>query len=175
MGLADTRFATPHGLDHAQFRTLEQYSSARDLALLGGAAMANPTLARVAGTTMREVAGPPGKAPHRLRHTVSAIWWYPGAVGGKTGWTARAGHVRVVAFERPAGARHARRARRLVAVVMDSPDHVQEIRDLLDYGFAVAGGGAGARQGPSSPPPRSSSPPPTPACRPPGSATRGWP
>jgi hypothetical protein len=146
MGLADTRFATPHGLDHAQFRTLEQYSSARDLALLGAAAMANPTLARVAGTTMREVAGPPGKAPHRLRHTVSAIWWYPGAVGGKTGWTARAGHVRVVAFERPVGAPGAAGApgRRLVAVVMDSPDHVQEVRDLLDYGFAVAGGGAGA-------------------------------
>ena len=78
-----------------------QYSSARDLALLGAAAMANPTLARVAGTTMREVAGPPGKAPHRLRHTVSAIWWYPGAVGGKTGWTARAGHVRVRGLRAP--------------------------------------------------------------------------
>jgi D-alanyl-D-alanine carboxypeptidase len=131
LGLADTRFGTPHGLDHAQFRQIVQYSSARDLAVLGAAAMANPTLARVSGTTMRDVPGPPGKAPRHLRHTVSALWWYPGVVGGKTGWTERAGQVRVVISEQG--------GRRLAAVVMDSPDNVQEIRDLLDYGFAVAG------------------------------------
>jgi D-alanyl-D-alanine carboxypeptidase len=133
LGLNDTQFGTPHGLDHAQFRTLTQYSSARDLAVLAATAMANPGFARAAGTTMRDVAGPPDKGPHRLRHTVSAVWWYPGVLGGKTGWTERAGQVRVVVAERL--------STRLVAVVMDSPDNVREIRDLFDYGFAVAGTG----------------------------------
>jgi hypothetical protein len=128
LGLTDTRYANPHGLDHAQFSSLVHYSSARDLALLCAAAMANPVFARAAGTTMRDVPGRPGTPPHRLRHTLTAIWWYPGVLGGKTGWTGRAGQVRVVAAERG--------GLRLVAVVMDSPDEVGEIRELLDYGFA---------------------------------------
>jgi D-alanyl-D-alanine carboxypeptidase len=134
LGLANTQFANPHGLDHGGFASSSHYSSARDLAVLGAAAMANPVLAQVAGTTRREVAelnGPPGQPPHRLRNTVGALWWYPGAIGVKTGWTGRAGQVRVVAAER-AGTR-------LVAVVMDSPDDVREVRDLLDYGFAAGG------------------------------------
>jgi D-alanyl-D-alanine carboxypeptidase/endo-1,4-beta-D-glucanase Y len=130
LGLNDTHFGTVHGLDHAQYRPLTQYSSARDLAVLGANAMTNPTLARVAGTTMKDVPGPPGKEPHRLRHTVSAVWWYPGTVGGKTGWTERAGQVRVVVTD------WGGTNRRLVGVVMDSPDNVGEIRDLLDYGYA---------------------------------------
>ncbi|MDQ3700771.1 MAG: glycosyl hydrolase family 8, partial [Chloroflexota bacterium] len=186
LGLADTRYATPHGLDHASFQSLVQHSSARDLAVLGAVAMANPVFARAAGTTMRDVAAPSGKGPHRLRHTVSALWWYPGALGGKSGWTARAGQVRVIVAERGAPAATGLSARggsgavesrpagltpgvpapggptlggptlggptlggsagsRLVAVVMDSPDHVLEIRDLLDYGFAVVGQSAAPR------------------------------
>ena len=130
LGLNDTHFGTVHGLDHAQFRPLTQYSSARDLAVLGADAMANPTLARVAGTTMRDVPGPPGKEPHRLRHTVSAVWWYPGAWGeDRLDGARRAG----AGGRRPSwGGTN----RRLVAVVMDSPDNVGEIRDLLDYGYA---------------------------------------
>ncbi len=148
LGLTDTRYATPHGLDHAAFAPLVQYSSARDLAVVGAVAMANPAFARAAGTTMRDVPAPPGKGPHRLRHTVSALWWYPGVLGGKTGWTGRAGQVRVVIAERgglaPGGA-PGTAGTRLVAVVMDSPDHVLEIRDLLDYGFAIAGKGTPPR------------------------------
>jgi hypothetical protein len=73
----------------------------------------------------------PGKPPHELRNLLTALWWYPGAQGIKTGWTERAGQVRVVAAQRG--------GTRLVAVVMDSPDDVGEIRDLLDYGFATGG------------------------------------
>jgi D-alanyl-D-alanine carboxypeptidase len=130
LGLADTRFANPHGLDHAVYASPDHYSTARDLALLGTAALANHVLNRVAGTLAREVASSSGGEAHRLRHGVSALWWYPGALGVKTGWTGRAGQVRIVAAERA--------GQRLVAVVMDSPDHVGETRDLLDYGFALS-------------------------------------
>src|SRR5207247_2804992 len=102
---------------------------AHDLAVLGAAAIQNPALAAVMGTTTREVAGPPGRPPHRLRNLLSQLWTYPGAIGGKTGWTERAGQVRVVVAQR-AGTR-------LVAVVMDSPDNVPEVRDLFDYGFTI--------------------------------------
>ncbi len=133
LGLANTRFANPHGLDHGSYYSPAHYSTAHDLALLMAAAMANPTFARAAGTMRRTVAGPPGRPAHVLRHTLSALWWYPGVMGGKTGWTGRAGQVRVAAAQR--GPTH------LVAVVMDSPDHVGELRDLLDFGFALNGRG----------------------------------
>lgn len=130
LGLTNTHYVNPHGLDNGSYYSPQHYSSARDLARLGAVAMANPIFARVAGTMLRDVPGPPGQPPHRLRHLVSQLWWYPGAYGVKTGWTGRAGQVRVVAARR-AGAR-------LIAVVMDSPDEVGETRDLLDYGFAVS-------------------------------------
>jgi D-alanyl-D-alanine carboxypeptidase len=130
LGLTNTHYVNPHGLDNGSYYSPQHYSSARDLARLGAVAMANPIFARVAGTMLRDVPGSPGQPPHRLRHLVSQLWWYPGAYGIKTGWTGRAGQVRVVAARR-AGVR-------LIAVVMDSPDEVGETRDLLDYGFAVS-------------------------------------
>ncbi len=130
LGLTNTHYVNPHGLDNGRYYSPDHYSSARDLARLGAVAMENPIFARVAGTMLRDVPGPPGQPPHRLRHLVSQLWWYPGAYGVKTGWTGRAGQVRVVTARR-AGVR-------LIVVVMDSPDEVGETRDLLDYGFAVS-------------------------------------
>ncbi|HET7769811.1 MAG TPA: glycosyl hydrolase family 8 [Chloroflexota bacterium] len=131
LGLTNTRFVNPHGLDHGPYFSANQYASARDLATLGSLALRTPVLAEASGAQLREVSAGPGRPTHRLRHSLSALWWYPGTLGGKTGWTARAGQVRVAGVERG--------GTRLIAVVMDSPDHVAETRDLLDYGFALAG------------------------------------
>jgi D-alanyl-D-alanine carboxypeptidase len=131
LGLANTRFVNPHGLDHGPYFSPNQYASARDLATLGALALRTPVLAEASGGLLREVSAGPGRPTHRLRHSLSALWWYPGTLGGKTGWTGRAGQVRVAGAERG--------GTRLIAVVMDSPDHVAETRDLLDYGFAFAG------------------------------------
>ena len=131
LGLSNTRFTNPHGLDHGSYFSPNQYASARDLATLGATALRTPELAEASGALLREVSAGPGRPPHRLRHSLSALWWYPGTLGGKTGWTGRAGQVRVAGVERG--------GTRLVAVVMDSPDHVAEVRDLFDYGFALAG------------------------------------
>ena len=136
LGLSNTRFSNPHGLDHGVYASPNLFSSARDLASLGAVALRTPVLAEAAGTLTREVSAGTGRAPHRLRHSLSALWWYPGTLGGKTGWTSRAGQVRVAGAERG--------GTRLVAVVMDSPDHVSEVRELFDYGFAL-GGSADAR------------------------------
>lgn len=130
LGMLDTQYVNPHGLDHGSFYDPGQYSSARDLALVAATAMANPVFAQVAGTTVRDVVGAPGQPPHRLRNLASALWWYPGANGVKTGWTGRAGQVRVIAAER-AGTR-------LISVLMNSPDEMGETRLLLDYGFAAS-------------------------------------
>jgi serine-type D-Ala-D-Ala carboxypeptidase (penicillin-binding protein 5/6) len=120
LGLANTRFTNPHGLDHAQYFSPNHYSSARDLAQLAATALADPTLAEAAGSLYGEIPAGAGRASHRVRHSLSALWWYPGTVGGKTGFTGRAGQVRVTVAER-AGTR-------LVAVVMDSPDHVADAK-----------------------------------------------
>jgi endo-1,4-beta-D-glucanase Y len=129
LGMTDTRFNNPHGLDHWIYASPDHFSSARDLALLGAAVFANPTLREIDATLERTVPNSLGGEAHRMRHSITALWWYPGAIGGKTGWTEKAGQVRVVGAERG--------GTRLVAVVMDSPDHVRETRDLFDYGFAL--------------------------------------
>lgn len=131
MGLWDTQFSNPHGLDHGRFSSPTHFSSARDLALLGAAAVKVPVLAQVMGTTQRDIPASETGPRHQLRSTVSALWWYPGASGVKTGWTEKAGQVRVTSATRG--------TTRLMAVVMDSPDHISETRALFDYGFAIRG------------------------------------
>lgn len=132
MGLDDTHFVSPHGLDAPG-----HYSSATDLARLGLAVLRNPLLARVVATPEAVVAGPRG--PETIENRNALLESYRGALGIKTGFTAAAGNVLVAAARR--------HHRTLIAVAMDSVDATRDARVMLDHGFArlaravvVAGG-----------------------------------
>lgn len=129
LGMWNSQFANPHGLDHERFYRPDHFSTARDMALLGSAVGENPEIRQVAGATIHEVPGSNGRPARLLRNTLGALWWYPGVVAGKTGWTERAGQCRVVVAER-AGIQ-------LSVALLGSPDDTRELRDLLDYGFAL--------------------------------------
>jgi D-alanyl-D-alanine carboxypeptidase (penicillin-binding protein 5/6) len=124
LGLADTHFESPNGLDD------RGYSSARDMAAIARAAMGIGAFARIARTQFHDVPAPDGEAPRRVQNRNVLLWLYQGATGVKTGFTSPAGFC-LVATARRSG-------RRLVAVVLGDPSEQASFDDaasLLNYGF----------------------------------------
>jgi D-alanyl-D-alanine carboxypeptidase (penicillin-binding protein 5/6) len=130
LGLHDSRWRNPHGLDAGGHR-----SSAFDLAILARAALRDRWLARVVRTRRAAFT-----SPDHHRHTLVArsrfLLGYRGAVGVKTGLTDDAGHCLAAAATR--------RGRTLIAVVLHSPDNAADAGRLMDWGF---GPGRSARAG----------------------------
>ncbi len=118
LGLADTRFANPNGLDDEG-----NYSTARDLASLARAAMENETFRRVVATKEYRFGDRVVVNHNKL------LWRCEGAVGVKTGYTRAAGRLLVSAAERD--------GRRLIAVTINDPSDWTDHAALLDYGFSA--------------------------------------
>ncbi|QFT89458.1 D-alanyl-D-alanine carboxypeptidase DacB precursor [Bacillus sp. THAF10] len=88
LGMTNTVFANPHGLDDHE----EHYSTAYDMALITRYAMQNEKFREIAGTKVYRAPAAPGESwdrswtnKHRL---VTGMYDY--ATGGKTGYTKRA-------------------------------------------------------------------------------------
>jgi serine-type D-Ala-D-Ala carboxypeptidase (penicillin-binding protein 5/6) len=124
LGMADTRFRSPNGLDD------QGYSSARDLVTLTRTAYATqPEFGRIAATQFRDIPSPTGRT-RTVQNRNVLLWLYPGAVGVKTGYTARAGFCIVASAQRD--------GRRLVAVILGSAgEPFSDAAALLNYGFAA--------------------------------------
>ena len=129
LGLTETHFANPHGLD-----ALDHYSSARDMLDLALVAMAYPEFADIVRSRMVVFPdGPDGS--QRIGTTTNLLLGdYEGAGGIKTGFTSRALLTYVATAERE--------GRRLYAVVLGSEGrraHFSDARALFDYGFVELG------------------------------------
>ncbi len=119
MGLKNTHFANPTGLDAPN-----HYSSARDVAEMARALMDETTLARIVSTPRYIVSGTP---PYLFMSINPLMGTYAGLDGVKTGFTDAAGSTFAASATRD--------GQRLIAVVMNSPDIGAEARQLLDLGF----------------------------------------
>jgi serine-type D-Ala-D-Ala carboxypeptidase (penicillin-binding protein 5/6) len=129
LGLTHTHFANVHGLDDPQ-----QFSSARDLALLAARALDEPDIAAVVATPAFTLPATGDHAAYTFKNTNRLLTdlAYPGVIGVKTGFTDNAGHCLVFAAITPQG--------RLIGVVMGEPDDPARFVDaqsLLDWGFAL--------------------------------------
>lgn len=122
LGLENTHFENPHGLDGD-----EHYSSARDLLDTALAAMSYPEFRQMATTTEARFPPAPDGAERVLATTNKMLEEYPGMIGVKTGYTGRAGLVMVAGAERD--------DRTLFSVVMGSDGHFVDSRRLLNWGF----------------------------------------
>jgi len=122
LGLGNTSYANPHGLDHP-----DQYSTARDLLVLTRAALSHPELAEAVATRQISLRDSPDGQERVFTNTNQLLFDYEGTIGVKTGYTDDAGRVLVAGAER--------QGRRLLAVVMNTEDHFTEAETLLDYGF----------------------------------------
>jgi D-alanyl-D-alanine carboxypeptidase (penicillin-binding protein 5/6) len=123
LGLGETHFTSPSGVvDRGNF------SSAYDLAALARYAMAMPRFRALVHTHIAHIRW---SAPTYSKTYVNKnllLGTYRGADGVKTGWTTRAGHCLVASAKRG--------RRRLIAVVLHSPDPYGDARRLLNFGFA---------------------------------------
>ena len=117
LGLQDTNFANPHGLDAPG-----HYSTARDLAVLTANAMKNPVFAQTVSTKSIHIGS------RVLRNHNKLLWQVPGADGVKTGYTQAAGRILVSSA--------ARDGRRLVMVTIHDPDDWLDHKTMLEQGFS---------------------------------------
>src|SRR6266498_2944411 len=122
LGLRDTHYATPYGLDRPGHRT-----SARDLARLWEVAMRRADFRALVSTRSAQIPGP--ARVRKFTNSNQLLGSYAWAVGGKTGFTNDAKRCLVASASRG--------GRRLVAVVLGSPDASADVRALFEYGFTA--------------------------------------
>ena len=125
LGLKNTNFKTPHGLDEAN-----HYSSARDMALIAKELVKHEKVLEF--TSVYE--------DYLRENTDRKIWlvntnklvrFYEGVDGLKTGYTKEAGYCLTATAEKD--------GMRIIAVVMGEPDSKTrntEVSEMLDYAFA---------------------------------------
>ncbi len=131
LGGRDTRVATPSGLDGPGMST-----SAYDIALFYRYAWGNPTFADIVATRTFAFPGHGDHPGYELENDNKLLFNYPGALGGKTGYTDDAGQTFVGAANR--------NGRRLMAVLLHGTRQPiapwEQAAHLLDYGFATPQG-----------------------------------
>lgn len=128
LGLKDTHFINPHGLDAAG-----HYSSAYDLASMTWQALHIQTFNDVIKQPDYVV---PGHALHNLNKMLALYW---GADGGKTGLTDAAGLCLMTTATR--------NGHRLISVVLNAPRWTDDSTALLNYGFATLPAAAAKAKG----------------------------
>ena len=136
LGCTNTHFTNPHGLNDTN-----HYTTPHDMALIARAAFQNDTVKTVASTrtytlppTIKNPSGLTVTMGHKMLNP-SDSRYYPGVIGGKTGYTSKAGNTLVTAVEKDGV--------RLIAVVMKSKStHYTDTKAMFDYGFELAKAGA---------------------------------
>lgn len=123
LGLKDTHFVNPHGLDRAG-----HYSSAYDMASLTWYAMHFQQFNQIVKQRTYEAPG------HELSNLNKMLQLYSGADGAKTGYTRAAGLCLITTATRG--------GHRLISVVLNAPRWTDDSAALLDYGFAQLSSGS---------------------------------
>jgi D-alanyl-D-alanine carboxypeptidase len=116
LGLTETHFVNPHGLDAAG-----HLSSPYDMVTIARAAMANPTFRTIVATQHIAIHG---RWTYDLHNTNYFLGRRPGIVGIKTGTTDQALHAITVADDQGDGT--------IYVTVMHTPDYVPDVSALLD-------------------------------------------
>ena len=119
LGLKNTQFVNPSGLDHP-----DHYSSAYDLAVIGEAVMSNPELAKIVATKSTVVYDSDRKIVHVLENR-NKLLDSLGVIGVKTGFTDTAGEVLVTAIRREENT--------YLIVVMGSQDRFGDTKQLIHW------------------------------------------
>ena len=117
LALENTHFVNSHGLDAEG-----HYSSARDLAVITAAAMENESFCRIFSCRSYSVDGHTFVNHNKLLDTCQ------GCIGGKTGYTKKAGRVLVSCVERE--------GMRLICVTISDPDDWKDHARLYDKFFS---------------------------------------
>ena len=128
LGMEDTHFVTPSGLDGEDAQGLGHLSTAYDMALLARAALEDQAFRQLCSSPSLavEFAEPVKRVTYTNHNKLLAQ--YQGCVGVKTGFTKEAGRCLVSAAERDGAL--------LIAVTLNAPNDWEDHAALLDYGFS---------------------------------------
>jgi D-alanyl-D-alanine carboxypeptidase len=132
LGMRDSTFADPAGLDDKTSYQGGPRMSAYDIAIATRNALAVPELAKYAAMRKYNFVDPTGLRRYLINHNKfipGSTFGYAGATGFKTGYTERAGHT--------IAASATRNGRTLIAVVINTYDIYGWAAQLLDQGFAA--------------------------------------
>lgn len=121
-----THFTNPCGHDHRDL-----YSTAHDLAILAEAALKNRTFVEIVKLVYWSVSTVEGRR-FTLENKNQLIGRYPGAIGVKTGYTARAGKCLIALAERD--------GMKALLVLLNAPNRWWDSEAMLDKAFASAMG-----------------------------------
>ena len=122
LGLSDTNFKNPHGLDDT-----EHYTTAHDLAIISAEALKNEKFKEISSSYKKEI-----ESSHKTRVVINhnkLLKSYDGCIGVKTGYTKKSGRSLVSAAERD--------GLTLIAVTINAPDDWSDHTILLDYGYSL--------------------------------------
>nr|WP_027352508.1 serine hydrolase [Lacrimispora indolis] len=130
LGCTNTHFANPSGLNNP-----EHYTSPYDMALIARAAFNNPVFEEIDSTTYYKL--PPNSInkegltiyPGHKMMRKSTPYYYPGIVGGKTGYTTLAGNTLITCAEK--------KGLKLITIILkgSTPQYWTDTKNLLDFGF----------------------------------------
>ena len=125
LGLCDTNFVTPSGLDDY---TDEHYSTASDMARLAAFAMKNDEFRRICSESKAKVTFGNPPFDRWLSNNNKLLDMCEGVVGVKTGFTDKARRCLVSACER--------NGTMLICATLNAPDDWNDHAELFDYGFS---------------------------------------
>lgn len=120
LGLSNTHFSNPHGLDDK-----EHYTTARELAQIMAYALQNESFMAICGT-YKKVLQREGGTRLLVNHN-RLLKAYKGVIAGKTGFTKKSGRCLVSLAERE--------GLRLICVTLDAPNDWADHTSLYDFGF----------------------------------------
>ncbi len=121
LGMTNSLFVTPSGLDEGGHG-----STARDMALLGAAALENEELARICA--LKSAVITINDTPHTVTNHNRLLSLYSYTVGMKTGYTVKSGKCLVSAAKKDGVT--------LIAVTLNGGDYWNDHIALYEYGFS---------------------------------------
>lgn len=131
LGLQNTQYKDSAGLDD------EGYSTARDLAIVAAYAMRNQQFREIVRTPNVNITSADGEILHELKNSNRMLreeeqFYFPLAIGIKTGFTPAAGHCLVSAAEKD--------GHKIISVILNTNENTltasaKESKKLLEWGF----------------------------------------
>lgn len=122
LGLSNTRFANPHGLDAEQ-----HYTTARELSVITAHALQNELFRTIVSTRKTTIPHAGTDGARLLVNHNKLLRLYEDCIGVKTGYTSQSGRCLVSAAERDGVT--------VIAVTLSASDDWNDHQKLLDYGF----------------------------------------
>ena len=122
LGLKDSHWANPHGLDDEQ-----HYTSAYDLAMIARQALMIPKFNELITAESWTMPWESNDYDRTLYNHNQFLDLYDGADGVKTGYTSKSGSCLVASATR--------NGLRLIGVVLNCNEHYQEMCRMMDFGF----------------------------------------